>query len=168
MPESTETTTTTGETGTETSTTAPESSSAPEGAEQNFMESLPPAAQEYVRQLRTEAARYRSERNQIRDEATTLRTRVDTHDRQRVEAIASERLHDARDLLDRLKDLDELRGEDGLLNEDAVGQRIDALVSERPHLAKQPKPTSWGQGARGTRTDAPPSFGAALKDRHRT
>lgn len=133
----------------------------------SWIDSLPQEQAAYIRQLRQEAANYRTERNQHRDEAAQLRERVDSHDRQRIERLAAERLHDPRDFLDRLGDLAELRGEDGLLSEQAVTERLEALVTERPHLAL-PAPGQAirdSAGARGTRTHSgEPQFGEALKN----
>lgn len=132
-----------------------------QGVGQGWMDSLPAEARDYIRQLRSESARYRAERNTIREEATTLRTRVEAHDRGVVQSIAADKLIDPTDLT--ITDLAEVRGDDGQIDESKVRAKVDELVAAKPHFAKPTPPRNWGQGARGTGTGGPTSIGEALK-----
>lgn len=123
---------------------------------------------DYLQQLRREAAKYRNRAKTAESQRDTLQQRVDVYDRDQVARIAAEKLADPRDLLDRLADLSTVRGETGEIDEQLVGQQIDQLLEDRPHLAK---PTSgrthrdWGAqsgGGQSPRTSLGEAFKNAL------
>jgi hypothetical protein len=114
-----------------------------------------------VAALRHEAASRRRQLRAAEAERDQLREQIDLYDRQTVERIATGRLADPADAWLAIGSLDELRGEDGVLDEAKVGAGLDRIVQERPHWAKQSHP-NLHQGVRPPERRAP-SFGEQLK-----
>jgi hypothetical protein len=125
-----------------------------------------------VQALRREAA---SRRRALRDseaQNAQLRERVDTQERKEVERLAGERMASPSDLLLAVS-LDDLRGDDGLLDSDRAAAAITDVLNQRPHWAKAtPEPEPEGpaphpdhhHGPRGTAQEPKPlSFGKELK-----
>jgi len=122
-----------------------------------------------VSALRHEAASRRRQLREAEAERDALRQRVDQHDHADVERFAARSLADPSDLLS-TTNLDDLRGEDGAVDWEAVDQAVHDLLQRKPHYARPapPMPPTADLHA-GPRPLAPqpPSFGRALKGARR-
>ena len=148
---------------------APTGSDGPTGPEDgshapSWIDTIPDDAAAEIRKLRSENAGSRTRYKAAESERDQLRTRLSVFDQAQVEQLAGERLHDPADLTDRVG-LDELRGEDGTLDLAKVAERIEQLVTSKPHLAKVQNAADFGGGRRGVPVNSAPSFGEALKAR---
>lgn len=111
-----------------------------------------------------EAAKWRRKTRAAEAERDALRERVDGHDRAEVESRAREELHDPADLFS-VTSLEELRGDDGVLDAGKLDTVLETIKREKPHWMKTNpnQPLDLHQGARQDADPAGPSFGAALK-----
>lgn len=101
-----------------------------------------------IRSLRAEAARRRQAQRAAETERDTLRGRVDRQDRREIERLVGDRLQNAEDFWLTVK-LDDLRDDDGDVDVDRVGERVQQLLSEKPHWAKsQAPPPNFSSGVR--------------------
>ncbi len=109
-------------------------------------------SREYVEELRQEAAKHRTNSKKSDELAKRLVTSyVET----------SGRLHDPRDL----PFSDELLGEDGYPDPAKVTAAVEALIKERPHLAKIRPVGDVGQGVTTeANTSGLAAFGNMLRD----
>jgi hypothetical protein len=115
-----------------------------------------------VQALRHEAASRRRQLRAAEAERDQLREQIDLYDRQTVERLATGRLADPADAWLAIGALDELRGDDGVLDEAKVEAGLDRIVQERPHWGAPRDHPNLHQGARQPERQAP-SFGQALK-----
>lgn len=115
-----------------------------------------------VQALRREAASRRRALRVAEKERDQLRGQIDLYDRQTVERIATGRLADPADAWLAIGSLDELRGDNGVLDEAKVEAGLGRIVRERPHWAAPRDHPNLHQGVRQSERAAP-SFGAALK-----
>jgi hypothetical protein len=149
----------TGESATAEATSGVErrSSSAPEAG----TEGGEPTADERTR-LRREAARYRVERNQAREQLDRQQNVIAGLQRGQIETMVAQHLFDPADIwrADGVE-LDALLDEDGAVDPAKVDEAVSNAVKAKPHWAK-PSP-DFGAGVRGQSTTGPPSFGEALK-----
>ena len=107
-----------------------------------------PPSWDEVRQLRAEAKRHRLTKNAAEQERDQLRTRVDAQDRREVERIAADKLANPSDLW-LTTQLADLRDEDGELDSEKIGERVDQLVTDRPHWRKSNgPPPNFSSGVR--------------------
>ena len=75
-------------------------------------------------------------------------TRVDAQDRREVERIAADKLANPSDLW-LTTQLADLRDEDGELDSEKIGERVDQLVTDRPHWRKSNgPPPNFSSGVR--------------------
>lgn len=147
----------------------PESAPGSAGGEPASTETLDPAATssgpqngpDLVAQLRREATAHRRERNEARAERDALRARLDRVDHDRVVALAGERLSEGADLL-LTTSMDQLRGEDGELDEAKVSTAIDSALEAHPNWARPERTVDFGAGVRPPSNNGS-SFGAGLK-----
>jgi hypothetical protein len=110
-----------------------------------------------------EAAKYRRERNEARAERDALRERLDAAHRAEVERQARERFTDPGDVW-AVTNLDQLRGEDGLLDIEKAEAAFRRIEEEKPHWKKRPEMPDLHQGRRpSVETPSTPSFGQAVK-----
>jgi hypothetical protein len=120
--------------------------------------------------LRREAANWRHQLREAETERDGLRSRLDTVQRLEVERLASEHLVNGADLL-LLVDLNDLRGDDGIISAEKAQAALEHVVTERPHFAKAAAPAAPEPGSHhpqvhgGARAPEPTplSFGAELK-----
>lgn len=134
----------------------------PEGAAgpQTGQEPDPVEQVEDVSALRSEAARRRRSLRETEAERDGLREQLDTVHRREVERLAADRLANPADLF-LVADLDQMRGEDGLISPPLAEQAIETALQQRPHWKKSP-PLDLHPGARQT-PPQPPSFGESLR-----
>jgi hypothetical protein len=93
-------------------------------------------------------ARYRTERNEARQQVTQLTERIGRMQRAEVERMAAQ-LHDPADLWTTGVDLAELLNEDGQVDPERVAVAVAVLADSRPYLLKPPpRVPSFGQGRR--------------------
>lgn len=85
-----------------------------------------------------EAAKYRTRAQAAESEAAALRERVDAQDRKTVETIAGQHLADPSDTWRYGIELDNLRDQDGQLDQDAARQAVTELLASRAYLAGVP------------------------------
>jgi hypothetical protein len=117
-----------------------------------------------VAALRSEAANRRRALRAMEAERDSLRERLDDRDRADVERLAAAQLADPGDLW-LSTSLDELRGEDGLVDMDRARGQLERLLEQKPHWRKaEPKPMpDLHQGPRLPVEPAGPSFGKSVK-----
>jgi hypothetical protein len=132
------------------------------GAQEANTEADPVDQTDDVQALRREAASRRRALRVAEKERDQLREQIDLYDRQTVERIATGRLADPADAWLAIGSLDELRGDDGVLDEAKVGAGLDRIVQERPHWGAPRDHPNLHQGVRQSERAAP-SFGQALK-----
>lgn len=130
-------------------------------------EPLEPDEPQTDQALRREAAKWRRELRAAEAERDQLHEQVQRLERQHVEHLAADKLAAPDDVWRYVDSLDDLRSEDGSLDQEHVEQHLDALLEQRPHLAKRQEPAGprhpdLHQGARHTAEE--PSFGKFLKD----
>jgi hypothetical protein len=122
-----------------------------------------PPSWEEVRQLRAEAKRHRLTKNAAEQERDQLRGRVDAQDRREVERIAGDRLASPGDLW-LTTQLADLRDEDGELDSDKIGERVESVLSDRPHWRKTSgPPPNFSSGVRQP-LKQPKTIGEAFKN----
>lgn len=119
--------------------------------------------EDYVRDLRSEAAGYRRELREAQAERDQLRERVERQDRESVERLVSDRLRSPEDFWLAVS-VDDLRGEDGAIDREKLDAALEQVASDKPHWIKAAY-TDFDAGVRGRAVTAAPSFGQALKDR---
>lgn len=131
---------------------------------QAAVERTPSAGSDDVAALRRESASYRRRLREAERQRDALQERVDRLDREEVERRAGER-HQFQQASDvwLATSVDAMRGEDGLLSDDRVGQELARVMQEHPHWLK-PGP-DFHQGPRLSPEPQGPSFGQALKGR---
>jgi hypothetical protein len=115
-----------------------------------------------VQALRHEAASRRRQLRTVEAENVALRERIDARDRAEVEAIASSSLADPSDFTAAVA-LDDLRGDDGAVDLEAVEASIGELLKAKPHFALNRTAPDLHQGYREPEPAPGPSFGQALK-----
>lgn len=99
-----------------------------------------------------EAAAYRLRLRDAEAARDTLAGRLEAYERQHVERVAGERMAVPADLWMLAPDLDQLRGEDGAVDDDLVRGAVETVLADRPtwDKARQPRlpaPMSWqGRG----------------------
>lgn len=96
-----------------------------------------------------EARRYRLQLRETESARDGLASRLERMETRHVERLAGGRLAQGDDLL-ALGGvaLDELRGDDGEVDDAKVSDAIDALIGRRPGLALPPRPPSFDSGQR--------------------
>lgn len=116
--------------------------------------------------VRAEAASRRRQLRDVEAERDQLRERVDAADRAEVERRAeAARFHVPADVWS-VTSLEDLRGGDGRIDAEKVGQVLVNVRSERPHWIRHEGPSPH-QGARPPVRERGPSFGDALKGARR-
>ena len=121
-----------------------------------------PPSWDEVSKLRAEAKRHRLAARAASEERDHLRGRLDAQDKREVERIAGDKLASASDLWLAVK-LDELRDEDGELDSEKIGERVDQLVTEKPHWRKvEGPPANFSSGVRRP-ISQPKTLGSAFK-----
>lgn len=130
--------------------TAPQSGQEPDPVEQT----------DDVRELRSEAAKRRRALRETEAERDGLREQLDTVHRQEVQRLAADRLENPADLF-MVTDLDQMRGEDGLISPELAEQAIEATLRDRPHWRKPTMPDLHA-GARQT-VEPRPTFADLFK-----
>lgn len=118
-----------------------------------------------LRRANAEAAQRRRQLREVESERDALRERVDTHDRETVERIASRSLADPSDTWIVATNLDELRDDDGALDPELVKAQITDALDRKPHWRRVPDPPPDLHAGVRPIVEAGPSFGAALKGR---
>lgn len=99
-----------------------------------------------------EAASYRLRLRDAEADRDVIRGRLEVYERQHVERVAGERMAVPADLWMLAPDLDQLRGEDGAIDDDLVRGAVETVLADRPtwDKARQPRlpaPMSWqGRG----------------------
>jgi len=135
---------------------APDVASAPTASESSPATSEPagaaaerePPSLDELRQLRAEAKRHRLAKNAAEQERDQLRTRVDAQDKREVERLAADKLANPSDLW-LTTQLADLRDEDGELDSEKIGERLDQLVTEKPHWKRVDRPApNFSSGVR--------------------
>lgn len=119
--------------------------------------------EDYVKDLRAEAAGYRRELREAQTERDQLRERLERQDREAVERLAGERLQSSSDFWLAVS-LDDLRADDGTVDQEKVTAALEQVATDRPHWRK-PAYTDFDGGVRGRAVSPAPSFGEALKHR---
>ena len=117
-----------------------------------------------VAALRGEAESRRRALRAVEAERDQLRERLDERDRRDVDALAAERFADPRDVW-AVATLDDLRGDDGMIDMVRVESEFERIAQDRPHWRK-PEPAPLPEFQHGPRTPiepAGPSFGQSLK-----
>jgi hypothetical protein len=115
-----------------------------------------------------EAAKWRRQLRDTEAERDALRERLDATHRAQIEATAADAFHDPTDLWSATS-LDQMRGEDGLIDPEKAEQAMNGVLESKPHWRKpEPAPESNGfpevhQGARSSAEPPAPSFGAQLQ-----
>jgi hypothetical protein len=88
-----------------------------------------------VKSLRAEAKRHRLAQRAAESERDTLRTRVDAQDRREVERIAGDHMQNAADIW-LTTQIGDLRDEEGEIDREKINERVEQLLSDRPHWRK--------------------------------
>jgi hypothetical protein len=116
-----------------------------------------------VGKLRREAASYRTRLREQEAETKRLADRLDDVQRRGIEQqiTGPGRLHDGADLW-REVSLDDLRDEQGAVDEAKVKAALDQVLTAHPHWRDKSR-TGFGGGARQDQDVEGPSFGEALK-----
>jgi hypothetical protein len=104
-------------------------------------------------------------------ERDALAARLDATHRAQIEAAAADRLHDPADLW-AVTSVDEMRGDDGLIDREKAEAAMNAVLEQKPHWRRapaepgpEPEPfPAVHQGPRSSPEPPAPSFGAQLKD----
>jgi len=115
-----------------------------------------------------EAAKYRRKLRETEQERDQLRERLDATHRGLVEQQAADLFADPSDLF-HAASLDDMRGDDGLIDTEKASAEMERVLAEKPHWRRvQPEPEPDGfpdvvQGPRGARQPQQPSFGQTLK-----
>ena len=133
-----------------------------DGAGSGADDRIPPSWENEVRQLRAEAKRRRIEQRAVEQERDHLRGRVDSQDRAQVERLVGDRLQNPSDLW-LMTQLAELRDEEGALDQERIGERVDQVLEQRPHWRVGPKP-NFQSGVRPP-IPQPKTLGEAFKAR---
>ncbi len=120
-----------------------------------------PPSWDEVRQLRAEAKRHRLTKVVAEQERDQLRGRVDAQDRREVERIAGDQLANPSDLW-LTTQLSDLRDEDGELDSEKIGERVEQVLAERPHW-RATAPPDFSSGVRRP-VQQPKTLGQAFKD----
>lgn len=96
-----------------------------------------------------EAARYRRQLRETEQKLAVATERLHTVERRQAEQIAAAKLHIGADLFDLGGvELDQLRNDEGDLDEEKITAAASALLDQRPGLAVPPKVADWDSGAR--------------------
>jgi hypothetical protein len=101
-----------------------------------------------------EAARYRTRLREVEAERDAITSRLNVYEKAHVERLAAERLAVPGDFFLVGPQLDELRGEDGAIDEEKVRSAVVSVLAERPtwdlnRRARLPQP-NMHQGSAGT------------------
>jgi hypothetical protein len=117
-----------------------------------------------------EAARRRRQLREVEAERDQLRERLDATHRALVEQQAADLFADPSDLW-HATPIEELRGDDGLIDPEKAEAAMNAVLEQKPHWRKEPEEPEpepgfpdVHQGPRGSQEPPAPSFGAQLKD----
>lgn len=98
----------------------------------------------------SEAAKYRRRLREAEAERDALRDRLDGANRREAERIASAHLAQADDLFAFDTRIDDLIGDDGLIDAERVETACVALIEARPGLRLPPRRPTFDGGVRGT------------------
>jgi hypothetical protein len=116
-----------------------------------------------------EAARRRRQLREVEAERDQLRERLDATHRAVVEQQAADLFADPSDLW-HATPIEELRGEDGLIDPEKAEQAMNQVLEQKPHWRKEPEEPEEErgfpevhQGARQSPEEPTPSFGDQLK-----
>jgi hypothetical protein len=114
-----------------------------------------------------EAAMRRRQLRAVEAERDALRERLDATHRAEVERMAADRFADPSDLW-AATSLDEMRGDDGLIDPAKATAAMDEALQQKPHWRKppsEPEPPEFPELHQGARepVEEKPSFGAVLK-----
>jgi hypothetical protein len=150
-----------------TETPTGQASEPSEGGELSLPPEIPPpgsdepTADERTR-LRREAARYRVERNEARQQLDRQQNVIAGLQRGQIETMVAQHLFDPADIW-RAEgvELDALLDEDGAVDPAKVDEAVSNAIKAKPHWAK-PSP-DFGAGAGRGQAANGPSFGEALK-----
>lgn len=95
-----------------------------------------------------EAAKYRTQLRDTEAERDRLAARVDAYERAELDRLAAGKLADPSDWQ---PDRDQIRDDDGNIDEGKAAAALDRLLTEKPHYAAKPPapPRSSGQHAGG-------------------
>lgn len=119
-----------------------------------------------VTALRSEAANRRRQLRSVEAERDEWKTKWNERNRQDVERMATDRFADPSDLWS-VTSLEQLQGEDGLIDPEKAGAEFERVLTEKPHWKKPPpvKNPDLHQGARQSTEPEPegPSFGQTVK-----
>jgi len=110
-----------------------------------------------------EAARYRRRLRDVETERDGLNTRVEKMQRGQVERMVADRLAQPGDLFAFGVSLDDLRDEDGEVDEGLVETALYGVLGERPGLAK-PVPSRRGPTVSGHQAGTPGGGGGSWTD----
>lgn len=102
-----------------------------------------------------EAARYRTERNQLRDELTQANERIERYQRAEVERLASELAEPSDVFALSGKAVSDFLGESGDIDPEAVSAAIADIVATRPGLRRIQRATDPTQALGGPHKNAP-------------
>jgi hypothetical protein len=108
-----------------------------------------------------EAAKWRRALRAEQAESAALRERLDAAHRAQIETAAADVFHDPTDLWSATT-LDDMRGDDGLIDPEKAEQAMQTVLEQKPHWGKLILPTVH-QGARESHEPPAPSFGDQLQ-----
>lgn len=115
-----------------------------------------------VAELSREAASWRKKLRDAEQVIEGKDSRLAGYEKADVERLAAARMNDPNDLW-LSTSLDEMRDDDGSIDEAKIAAEIERVLAEKPHWRKQPD-ANLHQGNVGETVDPPgPSFGQVLK-----
>ncbi len=115
-----------------------------------------------------EAAKYRRQLRDTEADRDGLRERLTGYERREAERVAANTLADGADLWAAGTTLDDLRSDDGTLDEAKIAAAAQSITADRPHWAKPrtPRPDRRHGGTQAPEKAARTSWADALGKRH--